>query len=64
MIVDLGNGVQAMYAHMSGFAVSAGETVNKGDVVGYVGSTGDSTGAHLHFGVLSGGSFVDPLGYF
>lgn len=64
VIVDLGNGVQAMYAHMSSFAVSAGQTVNKGDVVGYVGSTGDSTGAHLHFGVLSGGSFVDPLGYF
>lgn len=64
VIVDLGNGIQAMYAHMSGFAVSAGETVNKGDVVGYVGSTGDSTGAHLHFGVLSGGSYVDPLGYF
>ena len=64
VIVDLGNGVQAMYAHMSGFAVSSGQTVNKGDVVGYVGSTGDSTGAHLHFGVLSGGSFVDPLGYF
>ncbi len=64
VIVDLGNGIQAMYAHMSGFAVSAGQTVNKGDVVGYVGSTGDSTGAHLHFGVLSGGSFVDPLGYF
>lgn len=64
VIVDLGNGLQAMYAHMSDFAVSSGQTVNKGDVVGYVGSTGDSTGAHLHFGVLSGGSFVDPLGYF
>ncbi|MGL4606386.1 MAG: murein hydrolase activator EnvC family protein [Eubacteriaceae bacterium] len=64
VIIDLGNGLQAMYAHMSSFSVSPGETVNKGDVIGGVGSTGDSTGNHLHFGVLSGGSFVDPLGFF
>lgn len=64
VIIDLGNGIQALYGHMSSIAVSSGQTISKGDVVGYVGSTGDSTGAHLHFGVMLNGSFVDPLGYF
>ncbi|WKY48509.1 peptidoglycan DD-metalloendopeptidase family protein [Eubacteriaceae bacterium ES3] len=64
VIIDMGNGVQALYGHMSSIAVSSGQTISKGDVVGYVGSTGDSTGAHLHFGVLQNGSYVDPLGYF
>jgi murein DD-endopeptidase MepM/ murein hydrolase activator NlpD len=64
VVIDLGNGIQALYGHMSSVAVSAGQTVSKGDVVGYVGSTGDSTGPHLHFGVLLNGSYVDPLGYF
>ncbi|HEY5557647.1 murein hydrolase activator EnvC family protein [Acetobacterium sp.] len=64
VIIDMGNGLQAYYGHLSAISVSAGQTVNKGDVVGAVGSTGHSTGPHLHFGVISGGGFVDPFGVF
>ncbi len=49
---------------MSSLAVSAGQTVNQGDVVGYVGSTGNSTGPHLHFEVRVNGGTVDPMQYF
>ena len=51
------------YAHQSGFAVSQGATVAQGQVIGYVGNTGNSFGAHLHFETRVGGSPVDPLGY-
>ena len=49
------------YAHMMQTAVTAGEAVTAGQVMGYVGNTGDSTGNHLHFEVLQGGVQVDPL---
>ncbi|MGV8905975.1 MAG: murein hydrolase activator EnvC family protein [Acetobacterium sp.] len=64
VIIDMGNGMQAYYGHLSSISVSAGQTVNQGDLLGAVGSTGNSTGPHLHFGVISGGGFVNPLGYF
>ena len=59
------NGTYTLYAHMSSLAVSAGQTVTQGQTIGYVGSTGWTTGPHLHFEIrnASGGT-VDPLSYF
>lgn len=64
VIVDHGGGKETYYGHMSGFAVAVGDTVNKGQTIGYVGSTGRSTGPHLHFEVRQGGSTKDPLSYY
>jgi len=61
--LDHGGGLSTCYGHQSGFAVSSGSSVSQGDIIGYVGSTGHSTGPHLHFEVRVGGAAVDPLGY-
>ncbi|MCI9468521.1 MAG: peptidoglycan DD-metalloendopeptidase family protein [Oscillospiraceae bacterium] len=58
------DGTSTLYAHMSALAVSQGQTVNKGDVLGYVGDTGWANGPHLHFEVRVNGSTTDPLAYF
>jgi murein DD-endopeptidase MepM/ murein hydrolase activator NlpD len=63
IIISHGNGLVTRYAHCSSIAVSSGTNVGKGQVIGAVGSTGHSTGPHLHFEVLSGGSFRNPLSY-
>ena len=63
VVVDHGGGISTLYAHFSGTAVSEGQTVNTGDVLGYVGQTGWATGNHLHFEVRVNGTAVDPLGY-
>ena len=60
VMINHGNGMQTLYAHMSSRAVSVGQTVSRGQVIGYVGSTGMSTGAHLHFEMYVNGSKVDP----
>lgn len=60
VIVDIGNGLSAVYAHLSAINVSSGETVAAGQTVGAVGSTGDSTGSHLHYEVRLYGSPVSP----
>ncbi|MGI5935798.1 MAG: murein hydrolase activator EnvC family protein [Oscillospiraceae bacterium] len=64
VVINHGGGNSTLYAHMSSMAVSAGQSVSQGQVIGYVGSTGWSTGPHLHFETRSGGSTVDPLTYF
>lgn len=61
--VDHGNGLVSLYAHASKLCVSKGDRVNAGDVVALVGSTGNSYGNHLHFSVLSNGSYRDPAPY-
>ncbi len=62
IVVDHGNGMQTLYAHLSRFAVRAGDTVSRGQLIGYVGSTGNSTGPHLHFEVRVRGAHRNPLG--
>ena len=59
--LEHGGGLSTGYAHMSRFAVSRGSRVQAGQVVGYVGSTGLSTGPHLHYEVYRGGMTVNPL---
>lgn len=59
--LDHGNGYETAYGHMSGIAVTEGEAVRKGDIIGFAGSSGYSTGPHIHFEVLVDGQFVDPM---
>ena len=61
VLLDNGAGLSTRYAHMTQTAVTAGEAVTAGQVIGYVGSTGDSTGNHLHFEVMQGGVRMNPL---
>ncbi|MBT8194007.1 MAG: peptidoglycan DD-metalloendopeptidase family protein [Acidimicrobiia bacterium] len=64
VIIDHGGGMATLYAHQTRVAVSKGETVQIGQVIGYIGSTGLSTGPHLHFEVRLDGRAVDPVPYF
>jgi len=64
IIIDHGNGNMTLYAHMIQMSVGVGQTVTQGQTIGFVGSTGMSTGPHLHFEVYVGGTRVDPLLYF
>lgn len=63
IILSHGNGMTSLYAHLSGFSISCGQSVSKGQAIGRVGSTGMSTGPHLHFGVYLSGGAVNPMNY-
>ena len=61
--INHGDGYSSLYGHMTHYVVSAGEYVSQGEVIGYVGSTGWSTGPHLHFTIYYNGSTVNPMDY-
>ena len=61
LVIDHGFGIKTRYGHLSGFAVKAGATVQRGDLVGYVGATGRATGPHVHFEIMANGQLINPL---
>ena len=61
--INHGDGYASIYMHMTHYVVSSGDYVSQGEVIGYVGSTGDSTGDHLHFGISYWGEYVNPMAY-
>ena len=61
--INHGDGFASIYMHMTHYVVYAGQTVSQGQLIGYVGSTGISTGPHLHFGISYAGTYVNPLAY-
>jgi murein DD-endopeptidase MepM/ murein hydrolase activator NlpD len=63
VVIDHGGNLATAYGHQSSIAVTCGQQVNQGDVIGYVGCTGHCFGPHLHFEVRVNGNPVDPLGY-
>lgn len=63
VIIDHGNGYQTLYAHLSSYGVEAGDSVGQGNQIGVMGSTGRSTGTHLHFEIRSGGVILNPLNF-
>jgi murein DD-endopeptidase MepM/ murein hydrolase activator NlpD len=63
VIIDHGHGIETLYAHLSGFAVVSGQDIRRGDILGYVGSSGHSTGPHLHYEVRIHDTPVNPSKY-
>ena len=61
--IEHADGYETWYAHLEGYNTNENQTVNKGDVIGYVGSTGNSTGPHLHYEVRKNGKRLNPLEY-
>ena len=63
MYVSHGDGFTSIYLHMTHYIVYPGQYVEQGQVIGYMGSTGASTGTHLHFGIIYNGAYVNPANY-
>ena len=63
IVINHGNGLTTRYGHLSRFAVRSGQVIHKGDVLGYVGTTGRSTAPHLHYEVRLNDRAVNPRGY-
>ena len=61
ILLKHGYGMSTKYGHMSRLAVEAGQTVKRGQIIGYVGATGRTTGAHLHYEILLNGARVNPM---
>jgi murein DD-endopeptidase MepM/ murein hydrolase activator NlpD len=64
VVIDHGYGYKTLYAHMSKFNVKRGQAVKRGDVIGFVGSTGTSTAPHLHYEVIKNGEKINPMNFF
>lgn len=64
VMIDHGNGYTTLYAHLSTIGVSNGQTVSGGSTIGNVGSTGVSTGPHLHYEIREGGNCINPMGFY
>ncbi len=64
VVINHGYGYQTLYGHMSRIAARPGQKVNRGDIIGYVGSTGKSTGPHLHYEVIKGSTKINPVNFF
>jgi murein DD-endopeptidase MepM/ murein hydrolase activator NlpD len=63
VVLDHGNGIESRFHHLGDIAVKPGQRIAKGDTIGTVGSTGKSTGPHVHFEVRDNGEPIDPSGY-
>jgi murein DD-endopeptidase MepM/ murein hydrolase activator NlpD len=64
IFVDHGYGYETRYAHLNEFNVKRGETVKRGQIIGYVGNTGRSVSAHLHYEVVYKGQHINPINFF
>jgi murein DD-endopeptidase MepM/ murein hydrolase activator NlpD len=63
IVINHGNGWQTLYAHLSAYYVSCGQSVWQGNVIGSIGSTGNADGSHLHFEMMYNGARVNPHDY-
>jgi murein DD-endopeptidase MepM/ murein hydrolase activator NlpD len=64
ILIDHGFGYRTLYGHMSGFAVKQGQKIKRGEIIGYVGNSGKSTGPHVHYEVIKAGEKINPINFF